>query len=93
MATLTWNKKPGRVSELTRCGDMGIYAVSSDGRFRVYVHRRMAGDKGARSYRYTFAAYDTLNKKDLLFTAGECQNTYTGNPKTAFARCEQEAAT
>lgn len=89
-AALTWNKKPGRVAEMTRCGDMGLYAVSTCGRFRVYVYRRMVGDKGHRSYVYSFSAYDCATKADLLFVVGECQNERTMDVAKAFARCEQE---
>lgn len=95
MGKIEWRKKPGRVSELTRVCDMGIYAVSSDGRFRISVSRRMVGEKGNRSYHYTYTAYDTVKRQDLKFTyGGESGQPFTcdsvSDPKKAMARCEEE---
>lgn len=88
---ITWIKRPGRVAELTaQVGNTGIYATSDDGRFRIYAHRYIVGDKGRRIYQYRFSCYDTLQKKDLLFKVGENLNTTTNKPEKAKARCQQE---
>lgn len=52
-------KKPGSVAKMcSNASGSGIYASSPDGRFVVWVRRRMVGDKGRREYAYSFDAID-----------------------------------
>lgn len=60
MVSVVMQRRPGSLYALAGAVGVGVYAVSTDGRFRVTVSRHRAGRAGDRNYRYTFSAIDTV---------------------------------
>jgi hypothetical protein len=87
-------KKPGSVASMcSNASNSGVYASSADGRFVVWVRRRMVGDKGRRSYHYTFEAVDrAVPSNGQSFTAVPQLLTERSNPAKVFEAVARYAA-
>lgn len=61
---LTWNKRLGSRAQLVGCTSFGLYATApiDGGQARIWISRRMVGDRGRRSYHYTFSASTLINE-------------------------------
>jgi hypothetical protein len=79
-------KKPGSVAKMcSNASGSGVYASSTDGRYVVWVRRRMVGDKGRRSYDYRYSAIDRERPSaGQTFTEVPLRPNETSNPTKVF---------
>ena len=90
---MTWIKTPGGLKNANCGSNMGVYARSDDGRYEVLVLRHLCGEKGRRSYQYTFEALDRgMPCAGRSYTDVPLKSTEHSDPKKVFAAVERYVA-